>query len=294
VNLVVCKVPISYVVPLTLSISTLGCLFQVAMTLDAYRIKNNAQIFLQCIFNTCLSVLTVCQYIFIKDANGRIHVSPGLVVCAAVLCVCSATMYWLAFALHREYAWAIYQHINPDRETSNRYFTYQIYLVILKFTPFFLIAFVITYGLIDVHYNEPEFSLTMAIIPLALLNVALAVFAIRKESRGVMAAALTLQIAEAAYLVSRLAVLYGKSLRARTIMKEEMVFFALMALLFAIAATGVGCACVMNFGKSLKPFLQVGASRQEPELSDTAYHLYPVDANDPLASQRTSRRFILE
>ena len=103
-----------------------------------------------------------------------------------------------------------------------------------------------------------------------------------------------LQIAEAAYLVSRLAVLYGDSLRASTLMKEEMVFFALTGLLFAIAATSVGCACVLNFGKGLKPFLKVGANRQEPELSNTAYHLYPADANDPLAPQRASRRFILE
>jgi hypothetical protein len=58
----------------------------------------------------------------------------------------------------------------------------QIYLVILKFTPFFIVAFIIIYDLIDVHFVEPEFSLTMAIIPAALIHVGLAVWLVRIES----------------------------------------------------------------------------------------------------------------
>jgi uncharacterized membrane protein YGL010W len=59
----------------------------------------------------------------------------------------------------------------------------QVYLVIIKFTPFFIIAFILLYDLIDVHYVEPEFSLTIAIIPAALIHVALAVYFVRIETR---------------------------------------------------------------------------------------------------------------
>jgi len=68
--------------------------------------------------------------------------------------------------------------------------TYQIYLVLLKFTPFFIICFIIVYCIIDVHYVEPEFSLTLAIIPAILIHVGLAVYFVRHETRIGMAVVL--------------------------------------------------------------------------------------------------------
>lgn len=59
----------------------------------------------------------------------------------------------------------------------------QIYLGFLKYTPYFVFAFILIYGLINVHYIEPEFSLTMAIIPATLLHLALAVYFVRHETR---------------------------------------------------------------------------------------------------------------
>lgn len=59
----------------------------------------------------------------------------------------------------------------------------QIYLGFLKYTPYFVFAFILIYGLINVHYIEPEFSLTMAIIPATLLHLALAVYFVRHEIR---------------------------------------------------------------------------------------------------------------
>lgn len=52
----------------------------------------------------------------------------------------------------------------------------------LKFTPFFIITFIIVYDIIDVHYVQPEFGLTLAIIPGALIHVAIAVFSVRHEN----------------------------------------------------------------------------------------------------------------
>lgn len=146
VNPPVYEVPLSYIAPMSLAVTTLGVLYQVVLTLDAYRIKNNIQLFTQCICNICLSISTVMQYSQIKDANDRIlvgynmynlpfakndrhfwkHISPGLIVCIVLSCVCSVAMSILAFGLHREFAWAIYQHISPDKKTRNRYFGYQV------------------------------------------------------------------------------------------------------------------------------------------------------------------------
>ena len=63
----------------------------------------------------------------------------------------------------------------------------QVYLVLLKYTPYFVFAFIIIYAFIDVHYHEPEFSLTLAIIPATLVHLAFAVYFVRHEKRFGMA-----------------------------------------------------------------------------------------------------------
>lgn len=206
--------------PLTLAVTTLGALYQFILTLDAYRIKNNTQLFVLCICNVCFSVATIMQYSQIKAARDRVivntdmygtpfakndwkfweHASPALLTCMVISCICSTALCALSFALSREFSWKLYQEVSPDRKMRARYFVYQvrvtvliislyqkltivqIYLVILKFTPFFIVAFIIIYDLIDVHFVEPEFSLTMAIIPAALIHVGLAVWLVRIES----------------------------------------------------------------------------------------------------------------
>lgn len=146
VNSSVYEVPVSFVVPLTLAVTTFGTLYQVILTLDAYRIKNNIQLLMQCICNMILMVATVLQYRQIKNARDRIivgfnmhyipfakndwkfweHVHPGLITCMVVSCVCTVSMCILAFALHKEFVWAIYKQVSPDIKMRKRYTCYQV------------------------------------------------------------------------------------------------------------------------------------------------------------------------
>jgi hypothetical protein len=124
VNSVVYQVPIAYVTPLTLAVNSLGCLCQLILTLDAYRIKNHVQIFMQCVANICLSISTVLQYGEIRDAAAMIlldydhygtpladhdwpfwkKASVSLMVCAVVTCGCSTIMCGLAMGIYREFS----------------------------------------------------------------------------------------------------------------------------------------------------------------------------------------------
>lgn len=146
VNPVVYQVPVSYVPSLTLGVTTMGALYQLVLTLDAYRIKNNIQIAVQCICNVCLSIATVMQYYQIKEANSRIrvgedmyktpfakrdwhfwtHVSPALITCIVVSCVCSTAMCVLVIGLTREFSWKLYEQVSPDLTMRRRYFVYQV------------------------------------------------------------------------------------------------------------------------------------------------------------------------
>lgn len=59
----------------------------------------------------------------------------------------------------------------------------------MKLEVFFTIAFIVTYGLIDVHFAIPEFPLTIAIIPLLFIQLFMTIYFIQHESRsGALAA----------------------------------------------------------------------------------------------------------
>lgn len=89
--------------------------------------------------------------------------------------------------------------------------------------------------------------------------------------------------------------LHSTSIRAYTDLKEQMVFYAIAALVFSTAALGGGCACFMNFGKGLRPVLLGQVQRIEPttEPSDTQY-FHNLDDGGMSGSQRGSRRFLLD
>jgi hypothetical protein len=59
----------------------------------------------------------------------------------------------------------------------------KVLLVLLKLEVYFFVAFVIEYGIINVHYEIPEFPLTMALIPLLLVQVALTIYSIKRENK---------------------------------------------------------------------------------------------------------------
>lgn len=49
-----------------------------------------------------------------------------------------------------------------------------------------MICFVLQYGLIDVHFKEPEFGLTMSIPPALTIGIILGVYFVRKEHKPLM------------------------------------------------------------------------------------------------------------
>ncbi|KAK1910643.1 hypothetical protein P3342_008522 [Pyrenophora teres f. teres] len=315
VNSVVYQTPLSYVTPLTLGINTLGVIYQMVLTLDAYRIKNHIQIFVQCAANLCLAISTVFQYTEMKQAVATIMIthdmyntpfaklerpfwkrtSPGLMVCTSLTCVCSAVMCGLAPGLYREFRWALYQHVSPDRRVQRKYFVYQVYLVLLKYTPYFIFAFVFIFAIINVHFVQPAFSLNIAVMPAILLHVGVAVYSVRHERRVIMTFVLLGHAAYIAYLVSRLIVLYGDSLLAQTLMKDQMVFYTCVGLGFSALTLVVGSVCFWNFNKGLKPILLGQVQRKIPlNEVETDYYVQRLNYNIVPLVDRDSQRFALD
>ncbi|RSM19565.1 hypothetical protein CDV31_001452 [Fusarium ambrosium] len=281
VNPVVYQVPVSYVIPMVFAISTLGCVFQAIVALDSCRIKNKIQIWAQCVINVCLSVTAGMQFVQAKEAAERIlkgydgqknpfadsekpfwkYTQPALIACIAIYSACSLFMVTLACWLHVEFSWTLYEHVSPDVKMKARHLRYQAYLVFLKISLLFVVLFVVVYGFVNVHYEEPEFGLTMSILPIVVIHAGVAAYCVTNEHKMGMFAVIALHLGLVGYLVSRLIVLFGKGLRAKTLMKEEMILFAAMGLFLSAVAAVAAAICTSNFHKGLKPLLLGQESR---------------------------------
>ncbi|OAL01939.1 hypothetical protein IQ06DRAFT_219702, partial [Phaeosphaeriaceae sp. SRC1lsM3a] len=289
------QVPTSYVVPLNFGLFMLGNIWQACLALDALRQKNILQLYSICILDFCLFVFSVMRFFQTERNTAALRVGyapgpqwfthrevdywgrvrPALTVSTIVVGVTTVVTCIWVFLLQREFRWAIYRHISGSLQMLRRYLAYQVLLVLVRIEPYFLIAFAMIFGLINVHFMQPEFSLTMALVPASVILVAMTIIFIRKENTIGAVIAIILRLGEMAYLISRILVLLGHGLLSKTLLKDEMLLFAGVALALATLACLNAMVCVFNFNKGLKPLLQREHWKQTPhEFEPVHQHRY--------------------
>ncbi|KAF9631916.1 hypothetical protein BFW01_g2778 [Lasiodiplodia theobromae] len=309
------QVPISYTYPISIAVFVGGCVYQAILTLDAFRIKNNIQLFAQCVCNICLAISSTMQYSQLMHAAERVgngHASfpdepftedrpfwtqtkPLLIICIIVSITCTIAMVFLAYKLHQEFAWALYKDISADLNIRSRYFAYQVYLVLIKLSFFFMFCFIIIYAFVNVHYEQPEFSLAIAVIPISLIQVGLAVYYTRMEAKIGMCVTIVIYLCAIAYLLSRMVVLCGNGRRSASVLKDEQLLFLSVAIVFLFAATGAAVQCMFNFNKGLKPILLGQTQRKGPApVTDEESEYYFQRLNYAPSTVDLNRRFALD
>jgi hypothetical protein len=78
-----------------------------------------------------------------------------------------------------------------------------------------------------------------------------------------------------AYLVSRILVLEGHGFYSKTILKDEMLLFAGVALALGTMTCLTAMVCLLNFNKGLKPLLQRNSWKNTPhEFEPVHQHRY--------------------
>ncbi|KAH8429131.1 uncharacterized protein LDX57_006801 [Aspergillus melleus] len=181
------------------------------------------------------------------------QVKPAQLAAPAIIGLCSLLLWPLAYQLHHQFVWELYRSINGDAKTK-------IYVVLLKVDFYFIIGFILQYNLIDVHFDEPEYSLTMAIIPATLMVMFSGLYFVRSERKIAMICVIVCYVAMIAYLLSRIIILFGNSHRAKTDGKDMMLLFAFMALALTTLMVLSVIRCILNFGQGLKNVLKPNTS----------------------------------
>ncbi|OJJ69772.1 hypothetical protein ASPBRDRAFT_76469 [Aspergillus brasiliensis CBS 101740] len=265
------QVPVSYLIPINLGILIFACVFELILSLDAIHHKNNILLLAVCICNACSFAYSVMQLFLMEETTARLfesrfeyptlvdttrnvwpQVQPAEMLVCIVTGMCTLILCPIAYLMHRDYAWAIYKSVHGSLDTRMRYLAYEIFLVLIKLNLYFVVGFIIQYDLVYVHFKEPEYTLTMLLIPVAVIAIILGVwFVHRKQTFGAIVIIIC-HLALIAYLISRIVILSS----ANTAGKNMMLLFASFSLVLTAATVVCTATCIRNFNRGLRAINQ--------------------------------------
>jgi len=291
-----------------LAVFVFGCVFQVLIAWDAVRLKNTLQLIGVLIFNIALTITAAIEIRQVRDALNKQDAIDGGVPCPnnpnqlcrasralfpsverfliAVAAVCFVTefaMMYLSFKLWKEFGWVIYQKIGADLTVRRMFFWYQMFIVFLKFTFFFGVGFTVIYLILVANTTDWEYGVTIAAVPIAVVALFAAGFAVRREWMSLMIVSLFLMIVGLVYFVYKVTQVWVPATRDEyTYVHTTITFVSAFAILSLSLTLIIGIICLINFNKGLKPahdaigtFGGVHRTRPRPESEGNMLDLEP-------------------
>ncbi|KAJ5665466.1 uncharacterized protein N7477_007914 [Penicillium maclennaniae] len=260
------QVPVSYIVPVSLALLSFACVYAAILSLDGIHCKNNILLFALCGCDVVILIFSAMQYGQLNEAVYNLSLQrdsdhkplPAQLVAIVFIGLSTPIIWVTAYYLHGEYAWALYRQVHGDLSFKIRYHAYEVsfpsitltiatdscdvFPVLFKLNFFFLVGFIVQYDLVDVHFEEPEYSLTRALIPISFIVTMIGIWAVRSERKISTFSVILCHFALVAYLLSRIIILCGHTFRAKTAGKDTMLLLAVTSLVLTILTVN----CVMQ------------------------------------------------
>ncbi|KAJ3105257.1 hypothetical protein HDU97_008280 [Phlyctochytrium planicorne] len=193
------------------------------------------------------------NYPVISEDRRRLLVGL-LATVPVVMAAFQIAFIFLAYKLYIEFGWKIYKKIGADPEMRTMFRVYQIFLMLLKLDVFFIFGFGIQFLVLVIIPTDPEFALTIAAIPVLMTFLALAVYAVRREDKWIMALFMFGLLLGLAYFVFKLVRIYTQ-MEKYQFTKKYLTFFACICILMVSLTFGTALYCYRSFGKGLKQHL---------------------------------------
>lgn len=264
---------VSRSIPAYLIVFVFAQLFQLVLAWDAVRGQNTIEMIGIVIFNFCCFAYSIFEITQTKDSlnSSNAYFEPegsanrlsdslvpflGAVVVVIGLSQCAVT--WLAYQLFQEFGWKIYKKIGADPRMKKMYRAYQIYMVLIKVDLFFFVGFSIQfiYLTLTKDTSDPEYWLTIIVLPLTLPILYMAIYAVRHESRRWMSAFIVAMHCGVAYFAFKVVRMYvGSKVENYAGVNQFLTLFASLCLVTILATISNAAVCYRNFGKGLKPHL---------------------------------------
>ncbi|KAF9185965.1 hypothetical protein BGZ51_002309 [Haplosporangium sp. Z 767] len=188
-------------IPAYLIVFVFAQLFQLVIAWDAVRAQNTIELIAVVVFNLCCFAYSIFEISQIRVAlessalNGffvpeglamelQRSLMPFLIIVIVVIGITQCAVVWLAYQLFQEFGWKIYKKIGADPNMKKMYRAYQIYLVLIKVDLFFFVGFSIQFIYLTLtrRSEDPEYWLTIIVLPLTVVILYIAVYAVRHET----------------------------------------------------------------------------------------------------------------
>ncbi|KAG0230191.1 hypothetical protein BGW42_001110 [Actinomortierella wolfii] len=285
---------VSRSIPVYLIVFVFANLFQLVLAWDAVRAQNTIELIAIVIFNLCCFAYSIFEIPQSRSAllavefraSTSIFFQPMqkaedlaevlkslLIVVAVVFGVTQCIVTFLAYRLFQEFGWRIYKKIGADPKRKKMYRFYQIYLVLIKVDLFFFVGFSIQFIYLTLtrQADDPEFVITILVLPLTLAILYMAIYAVRHESHVWMSIFIISMLCGVAYFIFKVVRMFvGEKKGNYDAVRNFLTLFASLCLITILATIANAAICFRNFGKGLKQHLlkeghEVQSTSSQPE-----------------------------
>lgn len=286
-------------IPTYLALFIFAEIYQSLLTFDALRNKNTIQVIGLNLFSLAMLIYASIQYDQITNAihnltvdhyynsNGSIIMKSFLIAIPCVIGIAMLLMSFFTYKLYGEFGWSIYKHVGADIRLKRRYIAYLIFITLLKIDFFFFLGFTIQFIVIVLNREDVEFGLTIAVIPVTIIILWLALIFVKKENYVGMISMIVIFFAAMAYFFFKLVRMYQPSQADKYIStRKTLTTFAIITIILLVATIINAIICTINFGYGLKQLVLTD--------NDDSEDKYPLDSFDSYFGGKNGMRMTID
>ncbi|KAJ2713952.1 hypothetical protein H4R19_001989 [Coemansia spiralis] len=248
---------------------TIGALYGVFLLVSGVLNGDTIQIIGFCVFNLFAMSLAIFRYFQVQTwlqssevvVVGDVvldMIRPEMIATMAITGGMTVAFGVLTYFMYHSFGWEIYKRVGADMKVRRMFINYRLLVVLLKLDFFMFVGFAVSYIILILKSTDPEFAITVALVPLTLTVLYLAFWALRRESLWMMWAVVVMLCASTAYFVFKVARMYDPKQEAKyATQKPMMTYYTIVSLVVIAATLRQAAACMASFGYGLKARIEI-------------------------------------
>lgn len=253
--------------PIYLALFLFAGVYQILLGIWALQQRNTIQLLFLIFFSIAMLVYSGIQFDQIRDSTklydtqGDDNFISGTTVnnlLIAVPCIIAGETIIqgiLTWKLSRTFYWDTFKNLGAGLRLKEALKDYLLFESVILFDLFFFVGFTLQFIIVVLQTKDVEFALTVAVIPVTILILLLAIISVRRENKRGVQIFIFLCFPALAYFLFKLIRIYTAtgSKKARfERAKKTLTVFAVITIFFLIITILSALKCLMNFGLGLR------------------------------------------